>query len=274
LGLHTTKEMTGDGFEAYWVGSLREIATKGDLSSYWSRITSDGDFSKMVPSYTSSRDPLRRLCHRLIAVSISVRGQAPEKVTDTDLFYLRSMDKGTAVNVPYLLAQYLFRHAKGRKHGARMLDGHFVGHLAEHFGLVTEEGLQGLTMVVGELRVIDIDELVDEEIPDEGVQVDPIPAQGPPAAAPIVRTMPQKMAKLEEEVHYRDGWSSVTAARCEWGDLSEVELVKSGSLNTAYHGFEIRRIDFLTLLNENDDYGRVFIFWNYVCCSHAGIQTL
>ncbi|GJZ81622.1 hypothetical protein Tco_0646616 [Tanacetum coccineum] len=33
-----------------------------------------------IPSYTSIRDRLRRLCHRLIAFSISWRGQAPEKV--------------------------------------------------------------------------------------------------------------------------------------------------------------------------------------------------
>ncbi|GKF60390.1 hypothetical protein Tco_0177176, partial [Tanacetum coccineum] len=47
------------------------------------------------------------------------RGQAPEKLTATDLFYLRSMDRGAA-NVPYLLAQYLFRHAEGRKSSARL----------------------------------------------------------------------------------------------------------------------------------------------------------
>ncbi|GKB91380.1 hypothetical protein Tco_0963652 [Tanacetum coccineum] len=44
---------------------------------------------------------------------------APEKVTGIDLFYLRSMDRGTA-NVPYLLAQYLFRYAEGRKIRARL----------------------------------------------------------------------------------------------------------------------------------------------------------
>ncbi|GJR57569.1 hypothetical protein Tco_1499731 [Tanacetum coccineum] len=48
------------------------------------------------------------------------RGQAPEKVTTTDLFYLRSMDEGTIVNVPYLVAYYLFKHASGRKQGAKM----------------------------------------------------------------------------------------------------------------------------------------------------------
>ncbi|GKE61663.1 hypothetical protein Tco_1512030, partial [Tanacetum coccineum] len=61
-----------------------------------------------------------RLCHKMIAYSISGREHAPEKVTGVDLFYLRSMDQGTT-NVPYLLAQYLFRHAEGRKSGARWL---------------------------------------------------------------------------------------------------------------------------------------------------------
>ncbi|GKC29621.1 hypothetical protein Tco_1036915, partial [Tanacetum coccineum] len=55
----------------------------------------------------------------MIACSISGRGQAHEKVTGVDLFYLCSMDQGTA-NVSYILAQYLFRHAEGRKNGARL----------------------------------------------------------------------------------------------------------------------------------------------------------
>ncbi|GJW12912.1 hypothetical protein Tco_1578739 [Tanacetum coccineum] len=78
--------------------------------------------------------------------------EAPEKVTATDLFYLTSMDKGTAVSIPYLLAQYLFRHDKRRKRGARFFGEYFVGRLVDHFGLVTEEGFQELTVVVGELR--------------------------------------------------------------------------------------------------------------------------
>ncbi|GKB11897.1 hypothetical protein Tco_0845820 [Tanacetum coccineum] len=131
LGLNTVGEMAGDGFDG---------------------IASDGNSLEMVPSYTSIRDPLRRLCHRLIAVSISGRG-----------------------------------NAKRNKRRARISSGHFMRHLAEHFGLVTKEGLWGLIVVVGELRVIDMDELVRLQIS--------------PTAAPATRTMPQSMAKLEEEVH-------------------------------------------------------------------------
>ncbi|GJX12175.1 hypothetical protein Tco_0202034 [Tanacetum coccineum] len=64
----------------------------------------------------------RRLCHRLIACSIAGRSQAPEKVTVTDLFYLRGMDVDS-VNVPYLLAIYLRLFAAERKSGAH------IGHL-------------------------------------------------------------------------------------------------------------------------------------------------
>ncbi|GJT08852.1 hypothetical protein Tco_0843314 [Tanacetum coccineum] len=45
--------------------------------------------------------------------------RTPKKVTCVDLFYLYSIDQGTA-NVMYLLAQYLFRHDEGRKSGARL----------------------------------------------------------------------------------------------------------------------------------------------------------
>ncbi|GKG02148.1 hypothetical protein Tco_0306853, partial [Tanacetum coccineum] len=93
LGLHTAEEMAEDRFEAYY------------------------DFLRSTPSYTYIRDSLRRLYHRLISYNISRRAQTPEKETATDLFYLCSMDRGTA-NVPYLLAQYLFMHVDGRKSDA------------------------------------------------------------------------------------------------------------------------------------------------------------
>ncbi|GKB16293.1 hypothetical protein Tco_0850216 [Tanacetum coccineum] len=154
LGLHIAEEMAGDG---------------------------------LVPYYTSIKDLLRKLCHRLITFSIFRIGQAPKKVTATDIFYLRTMVEETVANVSYLLAQYLFRYAKGSKQGARMCGGHFVARLAEHFRLITEESLWGLTVVVHDLTMIDID----QEVPEEGVQADPTQApQNPPAVAPVARTIP------------------------------------------------------------------------------------
>ncbi|GJV79489.1 hypothetical protein Tco_1515359 [Tanacetum coccineum] len=74
---------------------------------------------QLAPSYTVIMDPILRMYHRLIACSIAGRSQAPEKVTVTDLFYLRGIDVGS-VNVSYLLARYLRLFAAGRKSGAHI----------------------------------------------------------------------------------------------------------------------------------------------------------
>ncbi|GKD41528.1 hypothetical protein Tco_1261735 [Tanacetum coccineum] len=153
-----TLEIATDGFRAYWDESSRVIASKGDLRGYWDKISSSGDFLTTFLSYIQIRDPLRRLCHRLIAHTIAGRGQAPDKVTRTDQYFLRSMDR-EVVNLPYLLGHYLFSDAEGRKQGAQMSRGHFIARLVNHFGMLIEETLHGAIVVVRELTGLDLDEL-------------------------------------------------------------------------------------------------------------------
>ncbi|GJX68545.1 hypothetical protein Tco_0304272 [Tanacetum coccineum] len=137
LGLHTAEEMETIG------------------------ISSAGDFLSTNPSYTSIRDPILRLCHRLIACNIARRSQAPEKVIATDLFYPRGLDVGS-VNIPYLLARYLRRFAAGRKSGA------LISGVTEEASVAPGSG----------------DE--DEEMPQ--------------AVPPPPRTQGERIARLEEEV--------------------------------------------------------------------------
>ncbi|GJY09488.1 putative reverse transcriptase domain-containing protein [Tanacetum coccineum] len=139
--------------------SARQIPDKGDLRDYWRGISYARDFLGAVLSYTLIRDPILRLCHRLIACSIAGRSQAPKKVTVTGLFYLRGMDVDS-VNVPYLLARYLRLFTTERKSGAHISGGQFVARLADHFRLLTAEILVGLTVIALELLVIDMAELV------------------------------------------------------------------------------------------------------------------
>ncbi|GJW85719.1 hypothetical protein Tco_0158864 [Tanacetum coccineum] len=172
---------------------------------------------------------------RRMTWSISGRGQVPEKVTDIDLFYLRNMDHGPK-NVPYMLEQYYFRYAEGRKSGASLSEGHFIGRLAAYFGLVSDEGLRGLSVITHELSVIDLHELVRLNIcvrlgdtwawvspgPErhpavtggalkdaegahdkvEGGQVVLAPVQAPQPPPPtLFRTIAQSLSVLEDEVH-------------------------------------------------------------------------
>ncbi|GJY40750.1 hypothetical protein Tco_0428020 [Tanacetum coccineum] len=137
LGLDTEQEMATAGFGAYWAGSERVIPDKGILG-----ITG------------------------MIAYSISGKGQAPEKVTGVDLFYLRSMDRGTAN----------------------------VLRLAAHFRLVMDEGLRGLHVAPGPERQQAAAAGEDDEAgpADEEATLDvPAPEQAPPPPppAPQARTM-------------------------------------------------------------------------------------
>nr|GEU37585.1 hypothetical protein [Tanacetum cinerariifolium] len=116
-----TPEMAEAGFGAYWDGSDRVIPDKGDLRDYWTEISSDRDFLGLAPSYVLIQYPMRRLCHRMIAFSISGMGK------------------------------HLRRNAEGRKSRARLSGGHFIGRMAAHFELVSDGELRGLRVVSREL---------------------------------------------------------------------------------------------------------------------------
>ncbi|GJR82804.1 hypothetical protein Tco_0153589 [Tanacetum coccineum] len=111
----------------------------------------------------------------------------------------------------------------------------WVLELAEHFGLLTAEILGGLTVIALELPIIDMAELVrlhiyvqlddtwawvamglerqpdaaagalrvahDALVINEGGQADPAPVHAPPPLPAPARTMPQRMARLEEDAH-------------------------------------------------------------------------
>ncbi|GJR72502.1 hypothetical protein Tco_0084867 [Tanacetum coccineum] len=202
LGLHTTEEIAEDGFGAYW------------------------DFLRGTPSYTYTKDPVRRLCHRLISYSISGRGQAPEKVTATDLFYLCSIDRGAA-NVPYLLVKCLFGHAEGRKSGVRLSGGHFFRRHAHHFGLVSDDGLRGLSVVARELPLIDMGKPIKlnicMDIGDDWAWVALGPKRQPDAAANAPRAA--------EDAHVVD-----EGAQADPAPLHQLRLMKASG--QTYQAFD------------------------------------
>ncbi|GKA93261.1 hypothetical protein Tco_0815247 [Tanacetum coccineum] len=128
LGLHTEEEMESPKFARYWSESERMIPEKGDLHDYWRSISTDEDFLGPPPSYTLIRDLVLRLCHRMMAHNITRRRQAP------------------------------------KKSGAHISERQFVAQLAEHFGLLTAEILEGLTVISPELPIIDMAELPDAAV--------------------------------------------------------------------------------------------------------------
>ncbi|GJU75437.1 hypothetical protein Tco_1272507 [Tanacetum coccineum] len=114
----------------------------------------------------------------------------PDKGDLSDYWVVISSGRGFLRSAPSyayikdLVRRLCHRHTKGRKSGARLSKGHFIGRLAHHFGLVSDDGLRGLSVVASELPLIDM--------VDEGAQADPAPVhapQPPPPPLAVGRTM-------------------------------------------------------------------------------------
>nr|GEW20220.1 hypothetical protein [Tanacetum cinerariifolium] len=96
-----------------------------------------------------------------------------------------------------------------RKSGAKLSGGHFIRRLAAHFGLVSDKGLKGLSMVASELTLIDLHELgrlnICLRVSDTRAWAVPAPVQAPqpPPPAPQHLTMSQRIESIEEEMPVR-----------------------------------------------------------------------
>ncbi|GJR65615.1 hypothetical protein Tco_0011680 [Tanacetum coccineum] len=107
---------------------------------------------------------------------------------------------GTAPSYTFIRDPMLRLFASGRKQGAMISGGQYVARLAEHFGLLTEERLQGLTVPARPARQEGGAGGVAEEAPvaPGGGDEDEVMPQAVP---PPPRTQGERISRLEEEVH-------------------------------------------------------------------------
>ncbi|GJR61979.1 reverse transcriptase domain-containing protein [Tanacetum coccineum] len=181
LGLHTKQEIAKAGFGAYWAGSGRLIPNKGDLRDYWIKISSNRDFLGPAPSYILIRDLVRRLCHRMIAYSISGKGICFIMLRGgrVELGYL----EGTSFDGWFddTWAGVASRPERQQAATAGAYEADEVGPTATEGGPTATEGAP---------------------VADDGAQAIPVPMQAPqpPPPAPQPRTMSQRIDRLKEEV--------------------------------------------------------------------------
>ncbi|GKB41952.1 hypothetical protein Tco_0886894 [Tanacetum coccineum] len=133
--------------------------------------------SHTTPSYTAIRDPILRLCHRFIACSIASRSQAPEKGLTVIAPELPIIDMAELVRLQICME------------------------FDDTWAWVAMRLERQPNVVAGAPRVAQ-----DALAVDEGFQAVPAPVhapQQPPALPPpaTAKTMPQRMARLEEDVH-------------------------------------------------------------------------
>ncbi|GKB29333.1 hypothetical protein Tco_0868734 [Tanacetum coccineum] len=138
----------------------------------------------------------------ILALGLHISEEIAEDGFEAYWDFLRAAPSYTYIRDP--LRRLYHRHAEVRKSGARLLGGHLIRHLAHHFGLVSDDGLKGLSVMTRELPLIDMvavaAALGGTEVSlyvDEGAQAVSAPVHAPRPPPPVGgRNIPH-----EEEIH-------------------------------------------------------------------------
>ncbi|GKA00196.1 hypothetical protein Tco_0672746 [Tanacetum coccineum] len=147
LGLYTHQEMNNNLFEPFYDSCYKSRPINYNPTQYVLNINTRANYdTQHPPSYTSIRNPIRRLVHHLLTFSIAGRHSGKEKVTLDDLFLLHSMDGGVSVDVPWHVAKFLCDKAKGSKRKSPIMGAYLIGKIASYYGLMTLGSLMNVTL--------------------------------------------------------------------------------------------------------------------------------
>ncbi|KAL8232845.1 hypothetical protein R6Q57_002623 [Mikania cordata] len=107
---------------------------EGVMRDWWAQIF-ETPFTGHRVRATLIRDPLIRYIHCCIVTTISGRGQSPEWVTTTDLFYLHSLIAGRPCNLARCFTLYYASFYHRQERGTLWGDA-FITHIARTKGMV------------------------------------------------------------------------------------------------------------------------------------------
>ncbi|GKB12872.1 hypothetical protein Tco_0846795 [Tanacetum coccineum] len=128
--------------------------------------------------------------------------------------------------------RHLKRHAEGRKSGAKLSGGHFIRRLAHHFGLVSDDGLRGLSVVARELPLIDMGELVAADGAPEAAEDAPIVDEGVTTRCQDFTGTYGEINDRSAEILHMDGFMYDTAHGGYRADISGIRWDLSGELTS------------------------------------------
>ncbi|GJZ14416.1 hypothetical protein Tco_0549646 [Tanacetum coccineum] len=125
----------------------RDETNNYNLIDYCIGITTRNHYDSHHPLYyTTIKNPIRRLVHRLLTLSVAGRHNAKENVTLKDLFFLHSMDGEEMVDVLWNVAKFLSDKAKGYKKKSMIVGAHFIGRIARSYRLMSPAYMRIVTL--------------------------------------------------------------------------------------------------------------------------------
>ncbi|KAI3740391.1 hypothetical protein L2E82_30820 [Cichorium intybus] len=208
LGLYTWEETALPMFSTFFEACLRIPPADFRLADVWGMLANEA-YESHTAVESMLRSPVHRVLHRLIASTVNHR-KGGDKVPVDDVFYLWCLtSEGVCLNLPYTLAVFLSRKAKGAKRNSPISGGHLISRLAISYDIFSSPHARGLTgsdphfmnrSYLYQMRVIDQDDHSREEDPvEQGEDMDaqPEPQQDVPEQEIDLRFLSQQISRMD-----------------------------------------------------------------------------
>ncbi|GJW04381.1 hypothetical protein Tco_1563237 [Tanacetum coccineum] len=130
LGLYEESELEHRLFVIHF--SKLEIDDKlFDHDAYWQKIR---ELTRTNPRTSLIKEPLMRIVHRLIVGSLVHRLGSRERCQKRDLWMMGALEESLGINLAWVIAEHLNKHAPGLKENSLIFGGHFVTKIAKSLG--------------------------------------------------------------------------------------------------------------------------------------------
>ncbi|GKB74612.1 hypothetical protein Tco_0936024 [Tanacetum coccineum] len=122
LGLFTEEEVEHHLFKVYF-GKLEVDDKQFDYKDYWTRV---GKPTLTNHKEVLVKEPLMRIMHKVIVGSLVHRVASRERCQKRDLWMMSALEESRGVNLAWIIADHLYKHAPGTKKNSVIYAGHYT----------------------------------------------------------------------------------------------------------------------------------------------------
>ncbi|GKC39405.1 hypothetical protein Tco_1051789 [Tanacetum coccineum] len=135
LGLFTEDEVNHQLFGVHF-GKLEVDDKQFDHREYWTKV---GKPTLTNHKEVLVKEALMRIVHKLIMGSLVHRLASRERCQKRDLWMMSALEESRGVNLAWIIADHLYKHASGTKESSVICAGHYAAKIASSLGYCVDD---------------------------------------------------------------------------------------------------------------------------------------
>ncbi|GJT00094.1 ribonuclease H-like domain-containing protein [Tanacetum coccineum] len=135
LGLYEEDELNHTLFAIHF--TKLEVDDKlFNHEAFWQRIRKP---TSTNPRTSLIKEPLMRIVHKLLVGSLVHRASSKERCQKRDMWTMSALEESRGINLAWVIAEHLCKHAPGLKENSLICGGHYVTKIAHSLEYLNEE---------------------------------------------------------------------------------------------------------------------------------------